>query len=366
MAHENPSFFQSTTERRLRDGLRADKGIQRGPRRTDELPGGPGAVTRRRRLLSDAFRLTRSTAPAVVDALATCQAVLGHEGPVEVFVHPEPGIRAAAVHGPPETPAIVLSSRLIEAFSEAELRFILGHELGHVALGHFLEHLGQPSEGPAPHATVLEHYLWSRAAEVSADRAGLLCARDLEAAASALFKLTSGLSSASVKSELQVHTRQVDAILSDPSARERPRDDNDTLSYFSTHAFSPPRLRALVAFSKTSTFRRIAGRYASDEGLSDEEADSVLERDLLELAPSRLEEKSDRADLVRQVLAQRELVEAPLSQRARLVQHLTLVTAPDGNVSDERFLELRRVAETLSVPAWLIDEAIRGASHPLD
>lgn len=388
MAHVNPSIFQSVTERRLRDELLADQDIQRALRHVDEQPGGLGTIARRRRLLSDAFRLTRSIAPGVLDALAACKETLGHEGPVEVFVHPEPGIRAAAVYGPPETPTIVLSARLLEALTEVELRFVLGHELGHLLFEHFALPLpatamaGDASGGRLRSSAALGLYVWSRAAEVSADRAGLLCARDTEAAASALFKRTTGLSSASVRSELQAHARQVDALLSEPSAREKPREDEDTLGCFSTQAFSPMRLRALAAFSRTRTFLRIAGRYASDEGHSDDEADTLLGRDLRELEPSYLEEKSARAELLQRALmplpssetARRELgdalarvrQEAALSERARLVQHLTLVTAPDGDVDDTRFLELRRVAESLSVPARLVDEALRGAAHPLD
>ena len=297
MPRVTSSLFQSVTERRLRDELLADKDIQRAVQHLDEPPGGLGTVARRR-LLSEAFRLTRSTAPAVLDALAACKETLGHEGPVEVFVHPEPGIRAAAVYGPPETPAIVLSARLIEALPDAELRFVLGHELGHLAFEHFALPLpatamaGDASGRILPRSVALGLYVWSRAAEVSADRAGLLCARDDEVAASALFKLTSGLSSASVKTELQAHARQVDALLSEPSAREKPREDEDTLGCFSTWPFGPMRLRALVAFSRTRTFLRIAGRYASDEGRLDDEADALLGRDLRELEPSYLEEES--------------------------------------------------------------------------
>ncbi|MFL5356460.1 M48 family metallopeptidase [Archangium sp.] len=390
MPHVNPSFFQSVTERRMRDELLADKDLQRAVRRVDELPGGLGTVARRRRL-AEAFRLTRSTAPGVMDALAACKETLGHDGPVEVFVHPEPVIRASAVDGPPETPAIVLSARLLEVLTDAELRFVLGHELGHLVLEHFALPLpaaamaADTSGGSLRRSVALGLYVWSRAAEVSADRAGLLCARDAEAAASALFKLTAGLSSAPVKSELQTHARQVDALLSEPAAREKPREDDDTLGCFSTQAFGPMRLRALAAFSGTRTFLRIAGRYASDEGRSDDEADTLLERDLRELAPSYLEEKSERAELLQRALALGERVpsseparrelgdalarvrqEATLSERARLVQHLTLVAAPDGNVDDTGFLELRRLAESLSVPVWLVDEALRGAAHPLD
>ena len=202
MAHENPSIFQSAFERRLRDELLASEHIQRALRRVDGAPGGFGSVARRRRLLTNAFKLTHSMAPEVLDALAACKELLGHEGPVEVFVTPEPMIRAAAVYAPPDTPAIiVLSSRLLEVFQEARLRFILGHELGHLAFEHFS--LPLPATAVArddsgrlvPHAALFGLYAWNRGAEASADRAGLLCARELEASASALLSLASGCAS---------------------------------------------------------------------------------------------------------------------------------------------------------------------------
>jgi hypothetical protein len=55
-----------------------------------------------------------------------------------------------------------------------------------------------------------------------------------------------------------------------------------------------------------------------------------------------------------------------MADRARLVQHLTGVTAPDGNITDAHYLELRKVAETLSLPLSLVDEALRGAARSLD
>lgn len=333
---ENPSFFQSATERRLRDALRPQEDT-------------PASLARRRRLLANAFRVTRSIHPAALDALATCQETLGYGAPVELFVSPEPGFHAAAVSCPPESPAIVVSARLLEAFTEAELRFVLGHELGHLALGHLA--LPLPAPGPTP----LDLYRWSRVAEVSADRAGLLCARDVEAAASALLKRSSGLSSVSVKAELKNHQRQVDALLASPEAREQSRDDEDVLGCFDTHSFGTPRVRALVAFAGSRTFRRSAGSYASEEGLTDEAADTLVARDLEALGT---EDASPDADSRAATLG--------LTERARRVLHLTLRTSVAGSVTPESYAELRRVAESLSVPPSLIDEALRGAASPLD
>lgn len=401
----NTNIIRSTIELRLHEELRAHADIQRALRCVEGHPAGCGLGEQLKRLLPGAFRLSRTTAPAVLEALAVCQGLLGHDRPVEVFVHRELGRLAAAVVQPGETPAILLSSRLLEMSSETELRFILGHELGHIAFEHFslpLPALASAWDEPdwkLSHALVYGLYKWSRAAELSADRAGLLCAQDSEAAARALFKLTTGWSLASVKSELQAQTRQVDTLLSFTALPEQARTDEDLLGCFSMRAYSPMRLRGLVAFSRTRTFLRSAGRYASDDGISDDMADTVLARDLKELEASYLEEKSERADLLRKVLTlgtsvgmlphegqsetqlpaeesnlRRELLaalvqarqEATLSERARLVHHLTLRATPSGEVHEQDYLKLRRVAVALAVPPSLVDEALHCAACPLD
>ena len=418
MANVNPSSFQSTLDRRLRAELMADKDVKWALQRVDKVTTGLG-FTARRRLLSNALRLTRSMAPVVAEALAACKAVLGYDKPVEVFVRPDPMINASAVYIPPGHPILVLSSRLIEVFTEAELRFVMGHELGHLTFEHFsipmpATAIVEDAAGViVPRNTALKLYLWCRAAEVSADRAGLLCGQDPEAAASGFFKLASGLASGFVKPDLEAYARQVDSLISAPSARAKPREDDDTLDCFSTHPFSPLRVRAVVAFSKSRTYRELVGRSASDEGLSDEEVDSIIERDFREMDASYLEEKSPHAELLRRALflgglvvahahegvsarelqalsallgsenvgalpaidaARNELKDvvarvcqdAPTSERARLLQHLTLVAAADGNVAEEEFMELQGMATALSVPVSLVDETLRGAAHPLD
>ncbi len=394
MTQVNPSSIHSALDRRLRDALFAHPALQRALRHVDENPGASVPLARRRRLLSNALRLTRSTAPVLMAALDASKELLGHTGPVEVFVHPEPMIRSAVVQGPPETPALVLSSGLLEVCPAAELRFVLGRALGHLALGHFAIPVlatvlaEEVFRKTIPRGVALMLYPLSQAAKASADRAGLLCARDPEAAMSALFKLASGLSTATVKSEFQLHLREVDTLLSRTSPPGAPGTDADALDSFSTHPFSPWRLRALVAFSQTRTFRESSGQYASDEGLTDAQADELLERELRDLEPSATD-LSERAGLLGRALELGERLgvtparapdvqteweqllarvarESPLVERARLVQHITWMTATTAPVTDEGYMALWRLAETVSVPAWLVDEALRGATHPLD
>jgi Zn-dependent protease with chaperone function len=92
---------------------------------------------------------------------------------------------------------VVVDRGLVDKLTEAELGFVLGRQLGRIQNQHIL---------PATGLYHLTHYAaryvrwlvapalaalraWSRRAEITLDRAGLLCARDVDLAASALQKL---------------------------------------------------------------------------------------------------------------------------------------------------------------------------------
>jgi len=98
-------------------------------------------------------------------------------------------------------PYVMLGSILVSCCTPTELEFVIGHELGHVRLRHVLYHqigewgprlIGQvPVIGRLLGAGLqLGLFEWSRAAEFSADRAGLLACQDVEAALSLLMKLS--------------------------------------------------------------------------------------------------------------------------------------------------------------------------------
>ena len=139
MAHENPSIFQSAFDRRLRERAARRQGRPAGTAAPGRGPRAGSATSRgRRRLLGNAFKLTRlDGARRCMDALTACQEVLGHEGPVEVFVSPEPTSgprRCMPRRRLPPSSSPRGSSR---CSPEAGLRFIIGHELGHLAFEHF-------------------------------------------------------------------------------------------------------------------------------------------------------------------------------------------------------------------------------------
>ena len=411
----DPKKLQARRDRQLRESLSKDSGVVKAVEKITQYSSGYGFGARRR-LLTGALRLTRSMSPEIADALHACKEIIGYDKPIEIYVKPEPVMNAFCMKNPAGPTIIALSSRLLEVFTPAELRFVIGHELGHAAYDHF--------GIPMPHTAMIEDlagtivsrpvslqlYVWCRAAELSADRVGLVCAQDPEAAASGFFKLASGLSSPRVKTDLEAYAKQVESLASTPEARSEPRDDDDTLDCFSTHPYSPLRVRAVVAFSKSKTYLDAIGKGGG--GIADEDLEAIVDRDLDLMQPSYLEEKTAQSELLRKVLfhgglsiantngdvhknelaaltallgadftertpkpdeARKELEglldkakEVPIGTRAQLIQHLTIIAAADGVVEPGEVAEMHRLAARLGVDAQVVEQTLAGAASPMD
>jgi tellurite resistance protein len=65
-------------------------------------------------------------------------------------------------------------------------------------------------------------------------------------------------------------------------------------------------------------------------------------------------------------LLQQAVKEVPLSQRARLVQHLTIVGASDGLVDDKELATMTELAGKLKVDPSVIHQTLAGAARPMD
>lgn len=134
---------------------------------------------------------------------------------VEVYLLPSSELNAYTFGlGSPKI--VVLYSSLLKVMDEDEIRFVLGHELGHVALGHtWLNSLvgglaGIPSSFSAAAVMSMAFLSWNRACEYSADRAGLLACQKPEKAISALVKLVAG-PQASSSQALAMAYQKIDA-----------------------------------------------------------------------------------------------------------------------------------------------------------
>jgi hypothetical protein len=151
----------------------------------------------RAQLLGGAVQVTERQFPHLHDLRARCARVL-HMAPPDVFVIQHP-VMNASTYGQ-EKPVVVLHSGLVDAMSERELAFTLGHEFGHVKSEHVLflnmaEYLRRGATlalqwAAAPAALAL--FAWQRFAELTADRAGFIVCQRIEDAQSALIKLALG------------------------------------------------------------------------------------------------------------------------------------------------------------------------------
>ena len=150
--------------------------------------------------LGRAIRVDHRQHPRVHRLFAEAAATLDVTELPELYIELSAGLNASCVGM--ARPFIVVSSRAVETYDDEELRYVLGHELGHLLSGHavyrtmmmLLTRLaGMLPLGPiAFRAILFALYEWWRKAELSADRAGLLSGQDPAAALRAHMKLAGG------------------------------------------------------------------------------------------------------------------------------------------------------------------------------
>lgn len=118
-----------------------------------------------------------------------------------LFISQTPIVNAGA-YGM-EKPFIVLNSGSLRLLDDEQQVFLIGHEVGHILSGHVLyrtmlvillqlANLGYPLVGIAARAVLLGLLEWSRKAELSSDRAGLLAVQNPTAALGTSLKLAGG------------------------------------------------------------------------------------------------------------------------------------------------------------------------------
>jgi Zn-dependent protease with chaperone function/tellurite resistance protein len=279
-------------DRRLFDALLATAEVKRANELLDRMAEkGPLGV--RRHLLATSVRLTSGMAPAVHTMADECSSVLGIESSLELFVYSSPNYNAACLKPEDGRLFIMFSSSLLEAFEGNELKFVVGHELGHHVFRHHEIPIGFILSGGASASPrlALDLFAWSRYAEISADRSGAYCAGDLEATARALFKLASGLSGRSIKFSLEDFLAQIDAMQIET---QDPRPDGPRQDWFLTHPFSPLRVKALTLFHDSELVR--------DGGTSSARLEETVQSLMGLMEPSYLEGHTETAESMRRLL----------------------------------------------------------------
>ena len=346
-------------------------------------------------VLGSQLRLTPVLAPRLCSLLDEVRAALAFDEPIELFVAQEASVNASAISalGPGQPHVLSLTSALVERMDDDELRFVLGHELGHLAWRHYRarlalaafgnDALGEP-KAPALLARRMES--WDRLAEISADRAGLaVVGGRLEVAVSTFFKIQSGLGPEHLRFDVQAFLDQLRSL----QALER----RELLARFS-HPATPIRVRALQLFTQAqrqgvaldsvdaqvSELARLMD-YAPSEPLEvqlretllaggllvaqagggeiDEDEWNVLAHVLLPYSadPEREAERIETTERAQELLAEGVawLRANAGRERFEVLRALANVAAVDGRLDPEELAVLRGIAEMLDVPRKAAD-----------
>jgi uncharacterized tellurite resistance protein B-like protein len=193
---------------------------------------------------------------------------------------------------------MVLTSALLEKFSEKELAFVIGHEIGHYLFEHTrfpVDYILQNHGGRLSPLHAMKLYAWIRNAEITADRVGMICCGDFDVAANTFFKLSSGITATAFQFSLKDYLAQLDDLKGEVSGEEA-----DPQDWFSTHPFNPMRLKALEVFVQGQAYHQLAGKTGGR--LSSEQVENEVSELMKMMEPSYLQDSGDVGTKARQYL----------------------------------------------------------------
>lgn len=221
-----------------------------------------------RNLLGNSLRISKHSAPEIHKLFLQCQKKLHlDEKILHAFIYNSSEINANCVFDGDEI-TIGLTSQLVKVMSEKELTFIIGHEFGHALFDHFKLPAFGLCQGNLVASKALKLMSWSRQAEISADRAGLICCDDLQAATNSFIKLSCGLGEPYVSFNIEDFVLQIDE-------QKEFEENQDTDECYSTHPLSPLRVSALNNFWMSDSFTNLSKKKTKSK-LSDEEMEKKI------------------------------------------------------------------------------------------
>jgi Zn-dependent protease with chaperone function len=188
----------------------------------------------------------------------------------QVFVVNSPVFNAGTL-GTNDDSFILVHSSLVESYSDDELAAVIGHECGHIHNSHVayltaLHYLTYMAGMFVPwilQPALVALRTWSRRAEITCDRAGMLVVGDARVAERAITKLAVG--------SRKLHEEfNVDAFLE--QHEEASHGIGRLMEVFATHPWLPKRVLAMRVFAESRLFRSAAG--LGDAGLPMSEVDS--------------------------------------------------------------------------------------------
>jgi Zn-dependent protease with chaperone function len=223
--------------------------------------------------LSSSVRASEQQFPHLYQAMLDGAYILDLPRVPELYITQDPVVNAMALGA--DKPFIVLNTGLVDLMDAEEIRWVIGHELGHVLSGHavyrtmlyLLTALAArlafvPFAWAGTKAVIWALEEWGRKSELSCDRAGLLACQDVPAARRGLMKLAGGPQLAEFShDEFLRQAREYDAV---PDVRESLLKLLQLIG--TTHPMAVVRFAEIERWASEGEYRDIlAGNYARRE-----------------------------------------------------------------------------------------------------
>lgn len=226
-------------------------------------------VEHKNQMLRSGLLISADLTPSLEDVLSTvCARLLIPRECVSAFVYNSPSVQADCLVDSPDSCVLRFSSSLINLMKADELEFVTAHELGHFLLGHGA--CSQDLREASP-----EKYLSQRAAELSADRIGLLGSGSLTSCVKAILKTVSGLTEDYIRFDIANFLSQAKHISSSSKGE----------SLNSSHPSLLIRCKSILWFSTLATSNLEVDRLKASEI---REIDDRVNRDLEKFVDGRV------------------------------------------------------------------------------
>lgn len=201
--------------------------------------------------LGNSVKVTENQFPEIYDMVSLASNNLSMVAP-DVFIKQSPELNAFAL-GILGKKSVVLHSALVETMSSAELASIIGHEFTHIKCEHTTWSViaGLHNSIPIPIVSNLLGFIfnqWSRKAEYTSDRGGLIVCQNLNASVSAMAKLAVG-------KEL---FKRLDLDILKQQKKQISQDEISKLSEsLQTHPYTINRIQEIINFSNSSSYESL-------------------------------------------------------------------------------------------------------------
>lgn len=262
----NSIDYEHPLDRQALQALETTPGLSRA---LSQFLGNTVERSFRLQLMASGIRVTDKNFPQLYKAYhETCEILdMPHRPPL--YISNDPRINAFAAGS--ENPMIAFTSEAVSTMGTDELRYIIGHELGHIKSNHGLyrilaELFKLLAEGVnkmvgfmpliAFQGVGLALMKWSRMAEFTCDRAGLLACQNLDAAIRANLKLAglpTKLQNRDVVDEFIRQARDFEEF--DSSMIDRIMKDISVLDR--THPWTVVRAKELLVWYESGEYDRI-------------------------------------------------------------------------------------------------------------